>query len=105
MLLSVAHGANNARSSVGVFTMMLALHQSGVITETVQIQFKWRVVHAVGMTLGTLFLGFRLAPVAGELLVSSFFSSWQVFSNQSPAFPQIQVQRQLSLHAMPVLFD
>lgn len=66
MFLSITHGANNARSCVGVFTMMLALHESGVITETVQIHFVWRVMHAVGMTIGTVFLGFRLAPVAGE---------------------------------------
>ena len=78
MFLSVAHGANNARSSVGVFTMMLALHESGVITETVQIQFVWRVLHAAGMTIGTVFLGFRLAPVAGEPphLCSSLLTSW-----------------------------
>lgn len=67
MFLSVNHGANNASSSVGVFTMMLALHDTGVITETVHIHFMWRAIHAVGMTLGTVLLGFRLAPVAGEL--------------------------------------
>ncbi|KAL3131921.1 Na+/Pi symporter [Trebouxia sp. C0009 RCD-2024] len=68
MFLSVNHGANNASSSVGVFTMMLALHDTGVITETVHIHFMWRAIHAVGMTLGTVLLGFRLAPVAGVLL-------------------------------------
>lgn len=66
MCLSVAHGANNARTSVGVFSMMLAVHNTRLVPETIQLKWAWRIMPAVGMTLGTLFLGFRLTPVAGE---------------------------------------
>ena len=66
MCLSVAHGANNARSSVGVFAMMMALHSNGAVSKAVQLNWVSRIMPAVGMTLGTLFLGFRLTPVSGE---------------------------------------
>lgn len=66
MCLSVAHGANNARTCVGVLATMLALHNTGVVTETVELKWAWRIMPAIGMTLGTLFLGFRLTPVSGE---------------------------------------
>ena len=45
---------------------MRALHKSGVVTSTVNVGFKPRIMGAVGMTLGTLLLGFRLAPVSGR---------------------------------------
>ena len=66
MCLSVAHGANNARTCVGVLANMLALHHTGVVTETVELKWAWRIMPAIGMTVGTLFLGFRLTPVSGE---------------------------------------
>ena len=66
MCLSIAHGANNARTSVGVFAMMLAVHNTGAVPETVELMWAWRVMPAVGMSLGTLLLGFRLTPVSGE---------------------------------------
>lgn len=65
MCLSVAHGANNARTSLGVFTAMLAIHRSSTVTETVPLGFAWRLLFAAGMGLGTLVLGFRLTPVTG----------------------------------------
>ena len=65
MCLSVAHGANNARTSLGVFSMMLAVHRSNTVTETVPLGFAWRLLFAAGMGLGTLLLGFRLTSVSG----------------------------------------
>ena len=69
--LSVAHGANNARSSLGVFKVMQTLHASGSVPLMVQLGFPWRLAVAFGMMLGSLLLGFRLTPVAGVALTSS----------------------------------
>ena len=44
---------------------MRALHTSGVVTATVKVNFGLRIIGAVGMLLGTLLCGFRLAPVSG----------------------------------------
>ncbi len=64
LFLSVAHGANNARTSLGVFTMMRALHTSGEVHETASPTWHWRLMAAAGMALGTLLFGFRLVPVS-----------------------------------------
>ena len=66
MCLAAAHGANNARTSVGMLAIMLAVHNTGAVAETVELPWAWRIMAAVGMTLGTLLLGFRLTPVSGE---------------------------------------
>ena len=68
MCLSVAYGANNARTSLGAFAMMQAIHRSSTVPETVHLDYTWRFVFAVGMALGTLLLGFRLTPVTGMYL-------------------------------------
>ena len=65
MCLSVAHGANNARSSLGVFKVMQTLHASGSVPLMVELGYPWRLAAAFGMMLGSLFLGFRLTPVSG----------------------------------------
>ena len=66
MCLSVAHGANNARTSVGVLLFMADLYHSDVST-AVNIGFGGCIVGAVGMALGSLLCGFQLAPVSGEM--------------------------------------
>lgn len=71
LFLSVAHGANNARTSVGVLTLMRDLQSTGVVTATVHIGFTSRGFGAVGMALGTLLWGFRLAPITGGHISTS----------------------------------
>lgn len=67
MCLSVAHGANNARTSAGVLTLMADLYSSSAVSAAVNIGFSGRIMGAVGMALGSLLCGFQLAPVSGEL--------------------------------------
>ncbi len=68
MCLSVAHGANNARTSVGVLVFMSDLYHSGAVSAAVNIGFGGRIVGAIGMALGSLLCGFQLAPVSGEMI-------------------------------------
>ena len=65
MCLSIAHGANNASTSVGVFHMMKALHATGVVSNTVDLGFSWRLKAGAAMTMGSIMLGSRMAPVTG----------------------------------------
>lgn len=53
--------------------MMLAVHSTRLVPETVQLKWAWRIMPAVGMTLGTLLLGFRLTPVSGEAPQSTVY--------------------------------
>ncbi|DBB04957.1 TPA: Na+/Pi symporter [Trebouxia sp. C0006] len=64
-IISIAYGANNARTSVGMFTLMYHIHSTGTVTGTAPISTALRGVGAVGMSLGTLLCGYRLAPVTG----------------------------------------
>ncbi|KAL0050078.1 hypothetical protein WJX82_004015 [Trebouxia sp. C0006] len=68
LCLSVAHGANNARTSVGVLLFMADLYHSGAVSTAVNIGFGGRIVGAVAMALGSLLCGFQLAPVSGVQL-------------------------------------
>ncbi len=64
-IISIAYGANNARTSVGMYTLMYHIHSTGIVTEVAPISVALRAVGAVGMSLGTLLCGYRLAPVTG----------------------------------------
>ena len=65
MITSIAFAANNARTSVGMFSLMWHLHHSNTVTGTAPVSLALRGVGAVVMTLGTLLCGFRLVPVTG----------------------------------------
>lgn len=65
MVVSIAYGANNARTSVGVYALMHSIYKSGKVAHYAQISWQLRCMGAVGMGLGTLFCGFRLVPVTG----------------------------------------
>ncbi len=64
-LISIAYGANNARASVGVFSLMHHIHTTKIVSGVAPISLALRGVGAVGMSLGTLLCGFRLVPVTG----------------------------------------
>lgn len=66
MFMSMAYGANNARTSVGVYALMHSIYVSHTVTQHASISLQLRCIGAVGMGLGTLFCGFRLVPVTGE---------------------------------------
>lgn len=81
-IISIAYGANNARTSVGMFTLMYHIHSTGTVTGTAPISTALRGVGAVGMSLGTLLCGYRLAPVTGmsHLGLCATVSSWTLCS-------------------------
>lgn len=74
MIVSMAYGANNARTSVGVYALMHAIYRSGTVTQYASISLQLRCMGAVGMGLGTLLCGFRLVPVTGDLHTSCFLA-------------------------------
>ena len=65
LVVSIAYGANNARTSVGVYALMHSIYTSGKVTQYAQISWQLRCLGAVGMGLGTILCGFRLVPVTG----------------------------------------
>ena len=62
----MAYGANNARTSVGVYALMHSIYASGSVSQFASISLQLRCLGAVAMGLGTLFCGFKLVPVTGE---------------------------------------
>ena len=66
MSLSVAFGANNARASAGVLSMLSTLQSTGEVYSTVPVAFRWRLMSAFGMAAGALLLGYRLVPITGD---------------------------------------
>ncbi len=64
-LISIAYGANNARASVGMYTLLYHIHTTSTVTGVAPISLALRGVGALGMSLGTLLCGFRLVPVTG----------------------------------------
>jgi len=64
-LISIAYGANNARASVGMYTLLYHVHTTSTVTGVAPISMALRGVGALGMSLGTLLCGFRLVPVTG----------------------------------------
>ena len=66
MFLSVAYGDNNGHTSFGLFSMLMAIHHSGVVPATADVGFALRCISGIAMAIGALCLGKRLAPVTGE---------------------------------------
>ncbi|DBA79742.1 hypothetical protein WJX77_004526 [Trebouxia sp. C0004] len=64
-IISMAYGANNARASVGMYTLMYHIHTTNSVTGVAPISLALRVIGAVGVSLGTLLCGSRLVPVTG----------------------------------------
>lgn len=79
MLVSMAYGANNARTSVGVYALMYSIYSTGTVEQYASISITLRCMGAVGMGLGTLFCGFRLAPVTGRQQTTACLADPQAY--------------------------
>lgn len=64
-MITIAFACNNVRTSVGLYAIMVHIHQAEAVTQTAPIKLWLLVFGAVGMCSGTLLCGFRLVPVTG----------------------------------------
>ena len=65
VMITIAYACNNVRTSVGLYAIMVHIHQAEAVTQTAPIKLRLLVFGAVGMCSGTLLCGFRLVPVTG----------------------------------------
>ena len=67
-MLSVAYGAINGHTAFGIFALMRHIKDTGQVADTSSLGMQLRCASAVGLTLGAVLFGGRIAPVTGELL-------------------------------------
>lgn len=68
MVMTIAFASNSARTSLGLFAIMLRIYSTESVTLRAPIPLWLHVLGAIGLCLGTLLCSFRLVPVTGMLV-------------------------------------
>ena len=71
-LLSMGHAAETVGIAANCFAITLQIHRSGEVQSDAEITWHLRLLGAAGMVVGMLLGGWRLVPVSGMFLQSSY---------------------------------
>jgi len=66
VFLSMAYGAYNAHTSMGILAMLRLIHSSGNVPATANMDLLLLCVSTAAMAVGSMLLGKRLVPVTGQ---------------------------------------